>query len=375
MRKAVGVLLLLLLGTILIFPSNNVSTFKVTDTPYDGGGKLVVNWNITTEKEVGNIKLFHKINDGDWQLYKSTDKLVDKIKDNSVNHKNKYKYKIEVYDKEGNLILKKETKKVKPGVAIYNVKKTVVLVALLIIAGLIVYFIRAARRGQKLKIRRIPALDSLEEAVGRATEMGKPVLFVPGIMDVKNPQTIAGVLVLSEVAYKTANYGTDLNVPVSKPIVLSTANDTVKEAYMRAGRPDEFHDDMVHYVTNDQFGYVSYIDGYMVREEPAAVFMLGAFYAESLILAETGHSIGAIQVAGTAMPSQIPFFITTCDYVLIGEELYAASAYLSRKPDILGALKGQDYAKLLIMLALIVGAFMTIVFPDVNFASIFTKIG
>ncbi|TYB30869.1 MAG: hypothetical protein FXF47_06705 [Candidatus Mcinerneyibacterium aminivorans] len=375
MRKAVGVLLFLLLGTVLIYSSSDVSSLKVRDVPYDGGGKLVVSWNITAEEEVGNIKIFQKINGEDWKLYKSTNKLVDKMKDNSVNHKNSYKYKIEVYDKEGNLLFTKESKTITPGVAFYNVGKTAVLVSLLIIGGLIYYFISAARRGQKLKIRRIPALDSLDEAVGRATEMGKPVLFVPGILDVKNPQTIAGVLVLSEVAYKTANFGTDLNVPVSKPIVLSTANDTVKEAYMRAGRPDQFNDDMVHYVTNDQFGYVSHIDGYMVREKPAAVFMLGAFYAESLILAETGHSIGAIQVAGTAMPSQIPFFITTCDYVLIGEELYAASAYLSRKPDILGALKGQDYAKLLIMIAIIVGAIMTIIFPEFHFAEIFTDIG
>jgi hypothetical protein len=93
----------------------------------------------------------------------------------------------------------------------------------------------------------------------------------------------------------------------------------------------------------------------MVRERPAATFYLGAFFAESLILAETGNSIGAIQISGTAMPAQLPFFVAACDYTLIGEELFAASAYLSQEPRMLGSLKGQDFGKLLAMLFIVAG--------------------
>jgi hypothetical protein len=93
----------------------------------------------------------------------------------------------------------------------------------------------------------------------------------------------------------------------------------------------------------------------MVREKPAACFYMGTFFAESLILAETGNSIGAIQVAGTAMPAQLPFFVAACDYTLIGEEFFAASAYLSGEPDQLGSLKGQDLGKVIVALGLLVG--------------------
>ena len=41
--------------------------------------------------------------------------------------------------------------------------------------------------------------------------------------------------------------------------------------------------------------------------------------------ARLGNAAGAIQIAGTDAVTQLPFFITTCDYTLIGEELYAAS--------------------------------------------------
>jgi len=93
----------------------------------------------------------------------------------------------------------------------------------------------------------------------------------------------------------------------------------------------------------------------MFRDKPAACFYMGAFYAESLILAETGNSVGAIQVAGTAMPTQLPFFVAACDFTLIGEEFFAASAYLSGEPQQLGSLKGQDFGKLIGGLLLIAG--------------------
>jgi hypothetical protein len=62
-----------------------------------------------------------------------------------------------------------------------------------------------------------------------------------------------------------------------------------------------------------------------------------------------------VQIAGTASPSQLPFFVTACDYTLIGEELFAASAYLSREAKLLGSIKGQDFGKVLFMGAIVLG--------------------
>jgi hypothetical protein len=136
---------------------------------------------------------------------------------------------------------------------------------------------------------------------------------------------------------------------------MSTARETIRAAYIAVGRPDAYSDDSVHYVTDEQFGYVAAVDGIMVRDKPATCFYMGAFFAESLIMAETGNSIGAIQIAGTAMPAQLPFFVAACDYTLIGEELFAASAYLSNEPKQLGSLKGQDIGKLIAMVAILAG--------------------
>jgi hypothetical protein len=222
---------------------------------------------------------------------------------------------------------------------------------LLSISYIFLYYINSAKKGKikEVFIRRIPALNYIDEAVGRATELGKPILYIPGIMDIDNIQTIASLSLLSYIAQKSALYETELIMPVSRSVVMTVAQEVIKEAYLKVGRSDLYRADRVFYLTDDQFGYAAAVDGIISRERPGAIFLIGAFYAESLILAETGFSAGAIQIAGTAMITQLPFFIAACDYVLIGEELFAASAYLST--DIIDkiTLKTQDISKAIVM--------------------------
>ena len=232
-------------------------------------------------------------------------------------------------------------------------------VILLIVGGSVIYFIQLARSGRKLKVRPIAGLEAVDEAVGRATEMGRPCLYVPGILDINDMQTLAGVTVLSRVAGLTAEFDARLDVPTSRSLVMTACRETVEAAYLGAGRPDAFNEDSVYYLTDEQFGYVAGVTGKMLRERPAACFYMGAFFAESLILAETGNAVGAIQVAGTAMPSQLPFFVAACDYTLIGEELFAASAYLSGESHQLGSLKGQDVGKVLGGTLVVVGCLLS----------------
>ena len=233
-----------------------------------------------------------------------------------------------------------------------------IFASVILVSMTIYYYIDRASSGEEIYLRKIPGLQALEEAVGRATEMGKSVLFVPGISDLDQVETVTGLNLLGHVAEYTAKYETSLNVPVSKSIVMETGREICKESYLKSGRPDLYYDDMVHYISDEQFAYAAGVNGIMEREKPAAIFYLGKFYAESLILAETGNSIGAIQIAGTGSPSQIPFFVTACDYTLIGEEFFTASAYLSNKPELVGSIKGQDIVKLLVMIAMV----LTVVF-------------
>jgi len=222
----------------------------------------------------------------------------------------------------------------------------------------IYFFIQRAHKDPNLFIRRIPGLEAIEEAVGRATEMGKPLLYVTGAYDIDAVSTIASVNILSHVSKKVASYDSRIIVPCRFAIAMTVCQEVVKEAYLNAGRPDAFNVHDIFYVTSDQFGYTAAVDGLMVREKPAANFFLGTFAAESIILSETGASTGAIQIAGTDSTYQLPFFIVSCDYTLIGEELYAASAYLSREPKLLGSLRGQDIGKIMMVLIVLISCLL-----------------
>ena len=246
---------------------------------------------------------------------------------------------------------------------LFNSQRTLNLIGVVVIClALVVYIYLAGKK--RLFIRRIAGLEALDEAVGRATEMGKPVLYVTGLADVDDIQTLAALSILSHVAKKTAEYDTSILATTSRAVTFSAAQEVVRDAFTIAGRPEAFSMESVRYISDDQFGYAAGVDGLMVREEPAANFYMGKFYAESLIFAETGYATGAIQIAGTAQANQLPFFVAACDYTLIGEELFAASAYLSGDPLQVGSLRGQDVGKAIVMITLV------LVSLDVTYASI-----
>jgi hypothetical protein len=234
------------------------------------------------------------------------------------------------------------------------------LILTIIISAAIIIYIERAKK-MKLFVRRIAGLDAIEDAVGRATEMGRPILFSPGLGPLNDVTTLAALSIFGRVARKAAEYATPLLMPNNDPMVLTAARETAKQAYNEMGRPDLYNENNISFLTSDQFGYAAGVDGLVMREKPGAVFWQGYFYAEALILAETGHAVGAIQIAGTTSIEQLPFFVVACDYTLLGEEMFAASAYLDPEPQMMGSLKGEDFLKaVIVILVLVMTVFGTV---------------
>ena len=267
-----------------------------------------------------------------------------------------YFFKVALTD--GQAVVESPVQSVMPQANLFNWAKLNNFLFLLAFASTVLFSIRRARVNPNIFLRRIPGLDAVEEAVGRATEMGRPILYLTGMDRMSSLSTIAATVILGEVAKRVATYDTDLKVPHRDPIVMAVCQEVVKGAYLAAGRPDAYKEDSNFFITPDQFAYTAAVDGIMLREKPAANFFMGAYMAESLLLAEPGGTTGAIQIAGTDSDHQLPFFIAACDYTLIGEELYAASAYLSREPVLVGTLRGQDFGKGFLLGVLVLGAIL-----------------
>ena len=341
----------------LLAPPTDV---RVADHPNDNGGTIVINWapsvNDTPDSGIvtGYVVRRARERAGPYEIVGRTVARATRYVDSSAETGTTFFYKVDAVAGE----VSSAADPVGPVVSSFqwvNWDRWNLALLGLVLSGLVLWWVGALQRGRQVTIRRIPALEAIGEAVGRATEMGRPILFVPGLQDMDDMQTVAAITILGRVASTTAQYEARLEVPTTRALVMTAARDAVQRSYLGAGRPDAYNAESIYYVTNEQFGYVAAINGMICRDRPATCLYFGAFYAESLVLSETGRSVGAVQIAGTAETMQIPFFLAACDYVLIGEEFYAASAYLSGDPRQLGSLKGQDAGKVLAASAIVAG--------------------
>jgi len=345
-----------------------VTNLQAVDRANDAGHMIDLSWSLPDNASIANIQ--------EIRIYRSTSKSGPFVQIGSTiptatkytdqqdlkeNHKvtigQDYYYKVSVYNGVSEA-MSSASGVVTPEMSYFNWGRFNVFIILAIYFGLILYFIQASRRGKELFIRMLPGLEALEESVGRATEMGKPVLYMPGIDEANNIQTLYSMVILRHVTQLVAEYETPLIVTVGKAFVVPLAEETVRQGYMDAGRPDLYNQDIVRYYSDEQFAVAAAVSGVIVREKPATNIYLGSFYAESLILAETGFLTGAIQIAGTGNIHQLPFFVVACDYTLIGEEFYAASAYLSDDPKLIGPLKAADWMKILTIAFIGIGAIL-----------------
>jgi hypothetical protein len=233
------------------------------------------------------------------------------------------------------------------------------IVFTLVLVGFVLYNIyRAKQSKEALYIRRIAGLNAIDEAIGRATEMGRPVLMVPGIGGLTAP-SLQALNIFAHVTSIAAKFATPIRLCCGNAAVYTVAQETISEVYQREGLSERFDQNSVQFVSDRQFAFATGVSGIIHREKVAAAFLLGEFYAEALIFAETANSIGAIQVASSTQNTQTPFFIAACDYVLIADEFYAASAYLTREPVLTGSLVGQDWMKLSLIGFVLLGSITT----------------
>jgi len=349
----------------------------ITDSPNDDGSSLVIAWEKLPPEDLREINpksyVLERSDSPDAEFVAVENILAldpaMSLKDENLDSDTDYYYRLSYSDTivswQSNI-----SGPVRPIENWYNTNRTNVLLGILITAGFVGWFIFLSRKGKDLFLRPIAGLQAMDEAIGRATEMGQPILYSSGRGKMERPASIASMNILGSVAEKVASYGTPLIFPNNDPVVTAVAQEVAKEGYTKAGHADLYNPENIYFVTDSQFGYAAAVDGIMVREKPATNLFFGTFEAESLILAETGNSIGAIQIAGTDSSIQMAFFIVACDYVLIGEELFAASGYLSKDPQVIGTLKGSDYLKIIIIILLVLGVVLS-VFNQGWFANLF----
>lgn len=250
-------------------------------------------------------------------------------------------------------------KKAKIGYAMVLFTKVGTFVMLLIICTLILLQMQLAKGGKTFKVRTISALEAIEEAIGRAVEMGRPVFVIPGgrLTSTKASETLAAMSIVQHVARLTAKNDARLIIPMNQHQTFPIIQELVKDIY-QAENPEAYDPDCVRFLSVGQMSFTAGVMGLYQREKVAANIIVGAFSGETLLLAESGHTAGAIQIGGMGTNTNLTFLAIVCDHMMIGEELMAAGAFLSEDQMQLGSIAGQDHSKLFAIGIIIAGVIL-----------------
>lgn len=240
------------------------------------------------------------------------------------------------------------------------VVNTMALVMLVLLSAILIY--GSTLRGKTVFIRRIPGLDAIEEAVSKAVEEGRPVYYPEGAAGFGDAWTGGKMAALSLINY-TAGICADKGCKILGGTISSSyiplMDDAMRQAYQAHGRP-ELHDVSDVRWFPGQMAYIAGTDTIFRHEKPAAQIMIGSWWAEALAFCEIGSRAGAIQIGGTDYRPYMPYFIAICDYALIGEEIFIASAYVSRDQAVRITVLMEDIYKWIIIAITVVGGILVV---------------
>lgn len=232
---------------------------------------------------------------------------------------------------------------------------------LIVIMITTMYVMNEVKKGKTFTIRRVPGLDAMEEALGRCVEMGRPVLATPSWRPLGSYALpiMAGISIVRWICLRAAELELPVFMPVGSadtyPLILSN----YEQACAEAGKEDFFNPDNVIYLSGQQWAFTTGLIEIMINENPGANIFIGRWSAETLGVCAVGNKLGAFQIGGTDQFSNTSFFAITSDYTLIGDELYAAAAYVSDDPELKSFLTAQDVIKLLAASVITLGVLLS----------------
>lgn len=211
-----------------------------------------------------------------------------------------------------------------------------------------------------VRIRILPPLEAIADGVGRAVEMGKPIIINPGegsgyaTAGGGGTQFFAANAVVGYTAEIVAKLDGKILVPLNLPDTIVLVEDMVRSSYMKVGKADAFDPKSVFFAAVQDAAYNSYVQT-LIRQQLPALYITFGSSGTGAQLEEAAKSVGSIVIGGIAYLSQIGCRMATCDYLLMGDELYAAGAYVSKDTTRVSTVFATDMVKLIMIALTIIG--------------------
>jgi hypothetical protein len=226
-----------------------------------------------------------------------------------------------------------------------------------VLAGLILVF-TLMLRGRWPVFRRLSGYDAMHSDIGASVEAGTRVHMALGEGQIIGPGAEAELAALSALA-KVAQAASVSDRPTvstsSDGLTSLLAQDVMYSTYRQMRAEERFDHDLARLTGLGPAGYTA---GAMVMpkgEQVSATFLIGAMGAEAALIADTGAQKGTVTAAVTDPVGQAAVFATT-DNPLLGEELFAAGAYLKVHPAHAASLQAQDVLRWITIVLILLGS-------------------
>lgn len=227
------------------------------------------------------------------------------------------------------------------------------LMLLLLFAAVLYYLWRVSRGLSVPPIRRIEGMEAIEEGIGRAVEMGRPVHYCTGdfgrLSGPQGPAVIASLNLYSYTVQICAK--NDIKIYTSlgmHPEIIPLAEAITEEAYKAAGKPELYDPANILYYGDWSGGLRLAKIGTILEHNVGLNIEAGVLWT-NIASHAMARTIGALNIGGTIRWVGMYGQAIVCDYLLITEEILAAGAKASEDPTLTSSIAAEDIGKFVVL--------------------------
>lgn len=239
---------------------------------------------------------------------------------------------------------------------LFDEKTILVLVTTVAIVAVTWYYhaYASTRRKNPPARRPLPALHVLKEATGRGAETGRALHISPGAGTIGRQSTIAettaGLLAAERVVSEAALNGTPVLVSSGDAVSHLAMRGILRQAYQRAGRAHDYDPASIQLITHENpTAYAAGVMALYEQQRLEASQIIGSVGQEFLLFAEDGATRDLPQVIGSTSITALPVVLLNTPTALVGEEVFAAEAYLTDEPAPQARLMTQDFLRTVVI--------------------------
>jgi hypothetical protein len=236
-----------------------------------------------------------------------------------------------------------------------------VALGLLILAAVLLLALTIWRRRSPASLRSIEAYEFLNRSIGLAVESGSRLHISLGrgnLFTARGGSALAGLAMLRRLAERTSVSDRPTIVTSGDASLTILSQDTLHSGYRTAGADDQYRFTTGRLTGLTPFSYAAGAIPVVQDENVSANVLIGDFGSESALLAEAADRENASLIAASDNLSAQSVFYASSQTPLIGEELFAAGAYVGAGAAHDASLNVQDILRWLIILAILIGSLL-----------------